>query len=451
MKLHFWGASQTVTGSRFMLSQGEDHVLVDCGLFQGFKDLRLKNWAPFPMDPSKIRAVILTHAHLDHSGYIPLLIKNGFKGHIFCTPPTRELSRILLLDSGYLQEEEAKFANRRGFSKHHPALPLYTRNDAEVSNKQFSEVPFFQKTKISDHFSFEFFPAGHLMGAASVRVTNSHKSVLFSGDLGREEDPIMKPPHAPPPSDLLVVESTYGNRNHPDTDPQAELQAIIQRTVERGGTVLIPSFAVGRAQLLLYHMHELLRKNLIPDIPVYLNSPMANSANMIFRKHAGDHKLDKATAIQVCQTALVVSTPEESRALNEDTEPKVIIAASGMATGGRVLHHLKAFAPDSRNSIIFAGFQAGGTRGEAMVNGAKEVKIHGEMWPIRAEVFNLESFSAHADAGEILNWIGKMKPPPAKVFVTHGEPEAAKILAGRIQTELGLAAEVPELMSETEV
>jgi metallo-beta-lactamase family protein len=451
MKLHFWGASQTVTGSRYFLSQGAENVLVDCGMFQGFKDLRLKNWDSFPIDPAEVKAVVLTHAHLDHSGYIPLFVKNGFKGPIYATPATRELCRILLLDSGYLQEEEAKFANRRGFSKHHPALPLYTRKDAELAMRGFVDVPFAKKTRISENFAFEFIPAGHLLGAASVQISNSHRSVLFSGDLGRATDPIMRPPQIPSGADYLVVESTYGNRTHPKSDPMLEVREVVERTIERGGTLVIPSFAAGRAQALLYYLRELRMNNQIPDVPIYLNSPMANSVNTVFRKFAGEHKLSKSEAIQVCQTAQVVSTPEESKALNDDEEPKIILAASGMATGGRVLHHLKAFAPDSRNTIMFAGFQAGGTRGEAMVNGAKEVKIHGEYWPIRAEVVNLGSLSAHADANEILEWIGKLKVRPARVFVTHGEATAAKVLSERIKTELGIDTFVPELMSVLEL
>ncbi|MGE3684315.1 MAG: MBL fold metallo-hydrolase [Bdellovibrionales bacterium] len=451
MRLHFWGASQTVTGSRYLLSEGGEKILIDCGLFQGFKDLRLKNWEHLPVDVSEITAVILTHAHLDHSGYLPLLIKNGFKGRVYATPATRELSRILLLDSGYLQEEEAKFANRRGYSKHHPALPLYTRKDAELAMRNFVDVAFNKKTKISDRFSFEFFPAGHLLGAASVRVSASSKSILFSGDLGRECDPIMKPPQAPMASDFLVVESTYGDRLHPQTDPMEELKQIVEKAINRGGTVIIPSFAVGRAQLLLHFLRELLMRGSIPDVPVYLNSPMANSVNGVFRKYAGEHRLDKLQAVQVCQIAQVVSTPEASKDLNEDEEPKVIIAASGMATGGRVLHHLKKLAPDPRNAIVFAGFQAGGTRGEAMVNGAKEIKIHGEYWPIRAEVYNLESLSAHADAVEILSWVRKMNPLPSRVFVTHGELSSAEALAGRIRAELNIPTEVPEMMSEVEL
>lgn len=446
MKLHFWGASQTVTGSKYLVSEGSENVMIDCGLFQGLKNLRLKNWEDLPMDPKDIDAVILTHAHLDHSGYIPLLIKNGFKGKIYATPATKDLCRILLLDSGYLQEEEAKFANRYGFSKHNPALPLYTRKEADKSMSFFTEVPFHSPLKISDQFSFEFFPAGHILGAASVSLKTPSGTIVFSGDLGRKQDPIMQPPEAPKSADILVVESTYGDRLHEDIDPMNELKEVIQRTIERGGTVVIPSFAVARAQLILFYLKKLQAKNLIPDVPIYLNSPMANSANIIFRKYAGEHKLSKAETFQVCHTADVISTPEESIALNEDKDPKIIIAASGMATGGRVLHHLKAFGPDPRSSIVFVGFQARGTRGDTLVSGAKEVKIHGEFWPIRAEVMNINSLSAHADSGEILNWIKDIKPTPKKIFITHGEPGAAMALKEKIQVQFKVKAEVPDLM-----
>lgn len=447
MKLTFLGASETVTGSRYLLSGQGKNVLVDCGLFQGFKDLRLKNWEPFPIEPKDIDAVILTHAHLDHSGYIPLLIKNGFRGSIFCTPATRDLCKILLMDSGYLQEEEAKFANKRGYSKHRPALPLYTRKEAEAAMAKFVTVPWHTKTKAAGEISFELFPAGHLLGASSVRVNGFGRSILFSGDLGRPNDPIMKTPVAPAQADYLVVESTYGDRLHAKTEPMAELESVINRTIRRGGTVLIPSFAVGRAQLILYYVRELKKRALIPDVPVYLNSPMANMVNQVFCAYSGEHKLDKEQALEVCHMAQTVSTPDDSKALNEDNEPKIIIAASGMATGGRVLHHLKAFAPGPKNSIVFVGFQAGGTRGEAMVNGAEEIKIHGEFWPIRAEVVNLESLSAHADANEILDWISQMPARPKRVFVTHGEREAAIVLKNRIESDLKLDAEVPALMS----
>ncbi len=449
LKLKFLGASRTVTGSKYLLTHGESHILVDCGLFQGWKPLRLKNWEPFPIAPKDIQAVILTHAHLDHSGYLPLLIKNGFQGPVYATPATVDLCRILLLDSGYLQEEEARFANQKGFSKHHPALPLYTREDAEWAMTSFSPVEARQTTSIlGTRMDFEFIPSGHLLGAASVRLRVNGRSIIFSGDLGRLSDPIIKAPDEPIGADYVVMESTYGDRLHDSSDPLRQFKEIVERTVRRGGTVLIPSFAVGRAQLILYLLLQLKESGQLPDIPIYLNSPMAQSVNQVFCKHAAETRLGVSQAQRVCASAHVVSTVEESKALNKNEQPKIIIAASGMATGGRVLHHLKAFAPDPKNTIVFSGFQVAGTRGDTIVKGEKEVKIHGELWPVRAEVVNMHSLSAHADREELLGWLRSMKVKPTKVFVTHGEEVVAMSFAKLIESDLGIDAEVPEMMSE---
>lgn len=449
MKIEFLGAAGTVTGSRYLVSHGETKILLDCGLFQGFKELRLRNRDPFPVDLERLDAVILSHAHVDHSGYIPLLVKNGYKGPIFATQPTFDLCKIMLPDSGFLQEEEARFANLRGYSKHHPALPLYTMDDAVQSLRYFKTVPWRKTTRVSRKglgaIEFEFVPAGHLLGAASVRVTADGDSLLFSGDLGRGDDPLVREPEIPQGSYELVVESTYGNRKHPERDPEEELREIITRTIARNGIVLIPSFAVGRAQLVLYYIHRLKEAGKIPeDLPVYLNSPMAAEANKAFAAHLDELKVGEEELNALWGKVRVVSSPEESKALNAKTDPAIIIAASGMATGGRVLHHMKTIAPEPRNTIVFVGFQAGGTRGDRMVRGAEEIKIHGQYWPVRAEVVNLETLSAHADADGILSWIDALRPRPKRVFVTHGEPEAAQALRERIETELKLSAVVPE-------
>jgi metallo-beta-lactamase family protein len=448
MKIEFQGAAGTVTGSRYLLSEGQTHVLVDCGLFQGFKYLRLKNWEEFPLDPTEVSAIILTHAHLDHSGYVPLLVKNGFRGPIFSTSATKDLASLILRDSGFLQKEEANFANKHKFSKHHPALPLYDQKDAEHSIENFQILDWQQKKTIQattgTRLEFEFHPAGHLLGASSVFMKFDGKTLGFSGDLGRFTDPIMHPPSFPVGVDYLVIESTYGDRQHDTKSPKEQILEIVERTIRRGGTILIPSFSVGRAQLVLYYLHELQKEGRLPEVPIYLNSPMASRANDLLGKHANETRCSQETIKFICSVARAVSSVEESIRLNEDARPKIIIAASGMATGGRVLHHLKTLAPDPRNTLLFVGFQAGGTRGDSLVRGAREVKIHGENWPVRAEVVPLDSMSAHADGNELIEWIQRLHKKPERVFVTHGEPHSADVLRYRIEHELGIEASVPQ-------
>lgn len=455
MKIQFLGATTTVTGSRYLLTHGNTTVLVDCGLFQGFKNLRLKNWAEFPVDLKRLDAVLLTHAHLDHSGYLPVLVKQGYPGPIYATRPTIDLCNILLPDSGFLQEEEARLANKRGFSKHKPALPLYTAEDAKRCLDSFKNVPWKKPNRISrkglGNLEFEYHPAGHLLGAASVHVQTESASIAFSGDLGRRTDPMIRVPEARFGADYLVIESTYGDRSHPKTDPEKEIGAIVNRTFGRNGILLIPSFAVGRAQLVLYYLLQLKRRYAIPDIPIYLNSPMAAQANKAFSAHADELKIAPKELAEIWKSVRIISSQEESIALNEKAEPSIIIAASGMATGGRVLHHLKRIAPNPQNTILFAGFQAGGTRGDLMVRGADSIKIHGEQWPVRAEVINLENLSAHADSDELLEWIGRLERKPKRVFITHGEPEAADALRRRIGDDLGIEADVPEYLQEYEL
>jgi metallo-beta-lactamase family protein len=451
MQLAFFGATQTVTGSRYLLSCAARRILVDCGLFQGYKYLRLKNWSPLPFDPHEIDAVLLTHAHLDHSGYLPLLVRNGFRGPIYATPATIELCRILLPDSGHLQEEQAQFANRHGFSRHKPALPLYTEKDALACLGYFKPVPFAEVFQPARGIQAEFRPAGHLLGAASIRVVHAGKSVLLSGDLGRPDDPLMRGPAAPASSDFLVVESTYGDRKHANTDPERELGEIIRRTCARDGVIVIPTFAVGRAQLLLLLIHRLKAAGKIPDVPVYLDSPMAIDATQLLTRFAAEHRLSSGDCAAVGRIATLVRTADESRALDRIRDPAILLAASGMATGGRVIHHLKIFGTDARNTILFAGFQAGGTRGAALVAGATQVRIHGEIFSIRAEVSQLQSASAHADADEILSWLRRLPATPRQVFVTHGEATASDALRSRIQSELGWSVSVPEFQDRVEL
>ncbi len=451
MRITFLGGVGTVTGSKYLLEWEDRRVLVDCGLFQGFKQLRLRNWDALPVDPATVDAVILTHAHIDHSGYLPLFVRNGFAGPVYCTPATEALCGLLLPDSGHLHERDAEFANRYGFSKHRPALPLYTQADAEASLERFEIVGYGSEQALSAGATVTFRPAGHILGAALVRITWNGTSVQFSGDLGRPGDPMMLEPYAVPEADYLVVESTYGDRTHDGRDPEDMLADIVTRTCGRGGTVLVPAFAVGRAQSILYHLHRLKEAGRIPDVPVFLDSPMAINASEIFCTYAREHRLSAAQCRDFCNGATYVRNVEESKKLDRNHIPMVLISASGMATGGRVLHHLKVFAPDPRNTILFAGFQAGGTRGAAMVAGAKSVKIHGDYVPVGAEVDNLTMLSAHADANEIMGWLGKFGKPPRRTFVTHGEPPAADALRHRIEEELGWSCRVPDYRDSFEL
>ncbi len=446
MEICFLGATGTVTGSKYLLSTGATNILVDCGLFQGLKQLRLRNWDRLPVDLSSLSAVILTHAHIDHSGYLPLLVKQGYKGRVYCSSATRELCSILLPDSGRLQEEQAEYANRHEFSKHKPALPLYTQEDAERSLQQLSTVEFNQDVLIDGKVTMRLFPAGHIPGAACVELRDPHTRIVFSGDLGRPDDPIMKPPAQLEGADYLVLESTYGNRRHAAQDAQQLLGEIINHTAQRGGVLVIPAFAVGRTQMLLHYIRLLKDAGTIPDLPIYLNSPMAVDATEIFYRHHLEHRLSLLQCEAACSVAKIVRSAEESKALNRRAGPMVIIAGSGMATGGRVVHHLKAFASDSRNTILFVGFQAEGTRGAAMVNGAESIRIHGEDVPIRAQVVSIDSLSAHADYDQILVWLAQMKRAPRQVFVTHGEVEAAAAMARHVEETLHWPARVPEYM-----
>jgi metallo-beta-lactamase family protein len=445
MHIRFLGATNTVTGSKYLLESGKARVFIDCGLFQGYKQLRLRNWSGLPVDAASVRAVVLTHAHLDHSGYLPLLVKHGFKGRVYCTEATHDLCRIMLPDSGHLLEEEAGHANKHGYSKHAPAEPLYTQEDAERALKYFYPVKFGVSFDVAEGMRAEFHVAGHILGAAIVTVSCEGKTITFSGDLGRPDDPVMKPPAQIEGTDYLIVESTYGNRKHDPADPALQLRKVIRETSNRGGVVIIPSFTVGRAQTLLYYLGKLKDAGQIPALlPIYLNSPMAVDATTIYRAHSGDHRLSHEECLAMCHVAKIVNTVDESIALNTQHMPMVIIAGSGMATGGRVLHHLKAFAPDPRNTILFAGFQAGGTRGAAMVAGAEAIKIFGEYVPLRAQVAQIDNLSAHADGDEILSWLSHFKSPPKRTFVTHGEPDAADALRRRIEESLKWNCAVPD-------
>lgn len=444
MRLTFLGGTGTVTGSKYLLEHSGHHLLIDCGLFQGLKQLRLRNWDALAVPAARIDAIVLTHAHLDHSGFIPRLRQCGFRGPVYGTSATRDLCGLLLPDSGRLLEEEADYANRHGFSKHQPALPLYTEEDAHAAMKAFKTVRFDAGFEPIPGVRVILSRAGHLLGAASARVEWGSRSIVFSGDVGRGNDLLMPAPSPPQACDWLVVESTYGDRAHADADALTMLADVINRTAARGGIVLIPAFAVGRAQTLMYCLHLLREQRRIPDIPAFLNSPMAADATRIYEAHRAEHRLTAKQCEAMCSAARIVNSVDESKRLNSLRMPSIIISASGMASGGRVLHHLKAFAPDARNSILFAGFQAAGTRGAAMVAGAQTVKIHGQHVPVRAEVACIDSLSAHADRDELLSWIGALSAPPRRVFVTHGEPVPADALRQAIEERHGWPCTVPE-------
>jgi metallo-beta-lactamase family protein len=450
MRLTFLGATNTVTGSKFLLSVGNKKILIDCGLYQGLKELRVRNWEKFPIEPHLIDAVILTHAHIDHSGYLPVLVKNGFTGKVYCSPATKDLCAVLLPDSGYLQEEEAKFANKYGYTKHKPAIPLYTREEAEKTLSFFHAIDFRKEKKMDDDFSMSLIPAGHILGASFVQFKLFNTTILFSGDLGRPNDPIMRAPSIMQAADYLILESTYGNRLHNKVDPLDELADVINRTVARDGTIIIPAFAVGRAQHMLYLMYQLKLKKRIPNIPVYLDSPMAKDATDIFRKYTDLHRLDADLSQKVCEIASYVNTKEESKELDQMTNPKIIISASGMLEGGRVLHHIRVFGPDEKNSIVFTGYQAAGTRGADITNGKRELKVFGEKIPINAEVKILSNMSAHADYEEILTWLANFNHYPHKIFITHGEPDAALSLKEKIEEKYRCRCIVPEYL-QTEI
>ena len=451
MQLTFLGATGTVTGSKYLFEYRNKKTLIDCGLFQGFKELRLRNWEKLPVDPSAIDAVILTHAHIDHSGYIPLLIKNGFKGSIYCSEATYDLCKILLPDSGYLHEEDARRANRYGYTRHSPALALYTRDDAIRALDQFKVVGFGHAHYIDDDLHFTLSRSGHILGSSFISLKAGSKTICFSGDLGRPDDPIMKSPAILQHADYLLIESTYGNRLHGDSDPEQDIGKIIKKTAARGGSILIPTFAVGRTQSIIYFIHQLKKSGHIPDLPIYVDSPMATNATNLMCRHHNEHSLPEKTCGEVFNIATYTRTPEDSKALNNSPMPKVIISASGMATGGRVLHHLKNLMGDPKNTILFTGFQAGGTRGERLINGEKLIKIHGQMYSLRADVKSLHNISAHADYNEILGWLKNFKKPPCHTFITHGDLAAARSLEKKIKETLGWSTSVPEYLQTVEL
>ncbi len=445
VNITFLGGTGTVTGSKYLVEHEGQRLLVDCGLFQGYKLLRLRNWSPLPVVPGQINAVVLTHAHLDHSGYTPLLAREGFHGRVWATPATRDLCGILWPDSGHIQEEDAAFANRHGISKHKPALPLYTKVEAIVALKLLRAARFGAPFEPIKGWKATFSEAGHILGAASLLLEVGGRRILFSGDLGRPDDLIMKPPAPPPIADVVLIESTYGDRTHPKEDLLGELGPALQRVAARGGVAVIPVFAVGRAQAVLYAISQLKTSQTIPSaLPVFLDSPMAVHTTGLFEHHPDGYRLTPQEAAAMSHVAAMVETPEQSKAIAQRHGPMVILSASGMATGGRVLHHLALYAGGHRNMIILTGYQAPGTRGATLSSGARSVRIHGQDVPVNAEVVQLESASAHADGNQLLDWLRAMPGAPQQVYVVHGDMGASDELRKRIEHELKWPAMAPE-------
>lgn len=449
MRITFLGAADSVTGSRHLVEMGGARILLDCGLYQGYKTLRERNWQALPVAPASLDAVVLSHAHLDHSGWLPALVRDGFKGPVWCSQATRDLAEVLLLDSARLQEEDARRANRHGFSRHQPALPLYTVNDAKRALSRLQAPPQNKAVRIAD-VQASLTPVGHLLGACAVTLRARGETLVYSGDLGRNNDMLMPPPERIAQADVLLVESTYGDRLHPAEDTQRLLGDIVRATIRRGGTVLLPSFAVGRAQALLLCLQRLKSAGDIPEnLPVFLDSPMATQATTLYQRHRKLLRISRREAGGLCDGVTIVSTPQQSQRLARSRFPSVIISASGMATGGRVLNHLKAMAPDPRHHIVFPGFQVSGTRGAKMIEGATEVKIFGEYVPVKAQISHLEGFSGHADANELMGWMRGFGHAPRQTFVVHGEPKASDALRLRIADELGWPVRTPEHLATT--
>jgi metallo-beta-lactamase family protein len=448
--LTFLGAARTVTGSKYLLEHNGTRVLFDCGLFQGLKQLRLRNWEEFAVAPESISAVVLTHAHLDHVGYLPRLVADGFSARAFCTAGTQELARIVLPDSGRIQEEDARQANRHGYSKHTPALPLYDETAAQRALTHLQPLGYDREVEILPGTTIEYKQAGHLLGSAFIHVRlQGGPTLLFGGDLGRYQRPVLPDPADALAADVMLVESTYGDRDHPRDDDGQALQEIIRDTVARGGKLIVPSFAIGRVEELLYWIKRLEQQHRIPVLPVYVDSPMATQALEFYSQRSLELDPDmrperKNVSIFATARFRPVSSPQQSKEITASRQPAIVISSSGMATGGRVLHHLAAALPHEQNTVLFVGYQAEGTRGRSLVDGATEVKIHGASVPVRARIARIDSMSAHADRSEILRWLRTAPTPPGRLCLVHGESPAMDALASQIQRELGWSCHMPQ-------
>lgn len=455
ISIQFLGAAHCVTGSKFLLRTSSTTTLIDCGLFQGLKELRERNWNPLPFPPSKIDQVILTHAHIDHTGYLPRLRKDGFDGPVYCTPSTAELLALLLPDCGHLQEEDARYAAKKGFSKHANPLPLFTAADGVETLRLLRTVSFGKRVALNDELAFRYHPTGHILGSGSLEIEAGALRLWFSGDMGRYHDEVMHAPSAGNDSDFIVVESTYGDRLHPDNDVSADLADTINRTANRGGAVLIPAFAIGRTQTMLYHIRRLEDAGRIPRLPVFIDSPMAVDASALYCKfgHEENLKLDLTMTDDDCcplrcRDTKFIRTPEESKRINDIKAPAIIIAASGMASGGRVVHHLANRLPDRRNTVLLVGFQAEGTRGRALMNGEKKLKIHGRFIPVKAEVGSISGLSAHGDQRDLMRWLSGFRRAPRRVFLVHGEEKGLNGLGDEIRAHLKWPVHIPKHLEQ---
>ncbi len=452
LQLSFLGAAGTVTGSRHLLRINGKYYLVDCGLFQGGRRLKQKNWEPFPISPDQIEAIFITHAHIDHSGYLPRLVREGYRGPIYASKATCSLLEILLPDSAHLHEQDAVYANKKGYSRHKPALPLYNARDAEQTLALIRTVSIGNPLHLDD-LTLTWWSAGHILGSSWLEViipgTSGNRTIVFSGDLGRYGQEVMADPLAGRTADYLVVESTYGGRLHDETPIQTALEQLIQGIAARKGVMLIPAFAVGRTQQVLFHLRQLENKKRIPQIPVYIDSPMAVKVSHIYCRFGDDHNLDINLLMDdqqcplLCDETNFVTSVEESKRLNRMPGPAVVISASGMCTGGRILHHLKWRLPDKRNAVLFVGYQAEGSRGRRLLDGAETIKIHGEYIPVRAQISRVDALSGHADENGILRWLGTFKHPPARTFLVHGETKSAQALQLTIKERLGWKTTIP--------
>ena len=455
-KITFLGAAGAFTGSKYLVEAGGKRLLVDCGLFQGPRDLRAKNWNRLPVDPASIDWIILTHAHIDHTGYLPRIVSDGFRGPILANAATHELCNLLLLDSAHLQEEDAKYAQTKGYSRHKPALPLYTIEDTQRALAQFREIPRSDPFTISPQFTVKPYDAGHILGSSSLQITITENGksavVVFSGDVGRYNQAILNDPSSPPRAHYVLCESTYGDRDHPATAPDDCIAEIVNRVSKRGGVIVIPAFAVGRTQTLMYILRQLENQQRIPKLPTFVDSPMASNVTDLYIKHHEDHRLSFQKLEQTgdgdpldTHDVHMVRSVEESKKINAIKTPCIIMAASGMCTGGRILHHLEQRLPDARNVVIFAGYQAEATLGRYLLNGGKDPRIHGNYIRARAEIEEVSQFSAHSDRTEMIRWLSGFQAPPKRLFLIHGEPDAAQSFSARVQQQLHWPVAIPKL------